>query len=205
MTIFTINIGDVTYAKYAIPLIEKLAIYNNINLFVLDHNIEQNTYHTHPSWLKLFCHDLVSDDFIITWDLDLVPTRPYELKHLFNTNNINMAYDGSFIKENHTFNGKFKYNCGLIGIPRHYASFFRDVYDNCPTSTYPSCEQYHINDKIYDTNQNITVLDTQLNHMYDGQIDPASMNIHYTWKIQNNAHRDELIEQHYNLFSSNFI
>lgn len=205
MTIFVINVGDVEYSRYSIPLIQQLADYNNIPLFVLEHNISQNIYNAHPSWLKLFCHDLIADDFIISWDLDLVPTRLYKLDNLFNLNAINMTYDSSYIKHNHIFNGKFKYNCGLIGIPQRYSEFFKTIYyTNSMNSVYPSYEQYHVNDKIYDNNEYVHVLDTKLNTMYDGNINSQTFNMHYTWKITNNEHRNILVQQHYNLFKTNF-
>jgi len=92
MTIFLINVNDCEYAKYSIPLIKKLCEFNNINLFILDKDLDQNIYKKHPSWLKLFCHDLVDDDFILCWDLDLVPVKLYQIDFL-NINKINLSYD----------------------------------------------------------------------------------------------------------------
>ena len=93
MTIFLINIGNTVYDKYTLPLIEKLCDFNNINLFILEQNISQNIYGLHPSWLKLFCHRLVNDDFILCWDLDLVPTKLYNLEKMFNKELLNMKLE----------------------------------------------------------------------------------------------------------------
>lgn len=206
MTIFCINIGDISYAKYSLPFIEKLCEYNNINLYILDHNISQNIYNVHPSWLKLFCHSLVQDDFIICWDMDLVPIKLYNLSTFFNTSILNLAYDQSYLRENFTFNGKFKYNCGLFGIPKIYQSWLENIYNNAFASRYPSYEQYHINDTIYDDQILIHDLDTKLNYMYSGveiASDNPNYNIHYTWKIMSNRHRHDLIIKHYNQFYRN--
>ncbi len=204
MTIFVINIGDTGYSQHSIPLIQKLAEYNNINFFILDRDIPQNTNHVHPSWLKLFCHDIVDDDFIILWDLDLVPTKLYNLPELFNKNTFNMCYDISYLLHN-PFNYKFKYNCGLMGVPKSYASFFKNIYDKSVNSTRPSFEQYYVNDILYDIKATVNILPHTLNHMYVGDIDHTCLNMHYTYKTHGDEHRKQLIFEHYNLFKDNFI
>ena len=99
MTIFVINIGNPGYSQYTLPLIEKLCKFNNVNLYVLDKDIPQNTNKLHSSWLKLFCHDLIDDDFIVCWDLDLVPTKLYNMKNLFVYDKINFCHDTNFYKQ----------------------------------------------------------------------------------------------------------
>ena len=204
MTIFVINIGDTGYSQYSIPLIQKLAAYNGIKIFILDRDISQNTNHVHPSWLKLFCHDIIDDDFIILWDLDLVPTKLYSLPELFNTTIFNMCYDTSYLI-NQPFNDKFKYNCGLIGVPKSYSSFLKEVYSLSKNSALPSFEQYHLNNILYDTKIPVNVLPQELNHMYVGSIDNTSLNMHYTYLIRDNDHRKELVALHYQLFKNNFF
>lgn len=204
MTIFIINLGC-QYAKHSIPIMEKFCKHNNINLFILDHDIEQNIHNKHPSWLKLFCHDLVDDDFILCWDLDLLPKKKYKLDFL-DISKINLAYDSCHLKENFVFNGKFKYNCGLIGIPKSYSDFFKNIYfAHAANSYYPSYEQYHVNDLIYDSKIQINVIDNKYNYLYDGNEIPEYIeNIHYTWKIKSNEHRIKLIEDHFNKHYENF-
>jgi hypothetical protein len=207
MTVFVINVGSTLYSEYSLPIIEKLCEYNNVNLYVLDKNIPQNIYNVHPSWLKLFCFDLIDDDFIITWDLDLVPTKLYNFKKFFNEKKINLAYDPSFVNENFTFNGKFKYNCGLMGIPSIYGDQLKKLYiEKAQNSQYPSYEQYHVNDKIYDENIDINLLDYNLNFLYNGidNFKRSIKNVHYTWKINSNEHRAELVNKHYNKYKKNF-
>jgi hypothetical protein len=210
MTIFLIDVNS-GYGEYSIPIIKKLCEFNSINLFVLKNNIPQNIYNVHPSWLKLFCHNLVDDDFIICWDLDLLPTKLFKLDEFFNENKINAGYDWSLYNQNTNeftnvgFNHKFKYNCGLIGIPRSYSSFFSSIYDNALNSFYPSYEQYHVNDKIFDTNQDINILNPKINYFLQfDNIDDSVLAVHYTWKITSNQHRIELIKQHYETYKNNF-
>lgn len=207
MTVLVINVGNTEYGKYSLPLIEKLCNYNNVNLFVLDKNIPQNKYNLHPSWLKLFCFDLIDDDFIISWDLDLVPTKLYNFKTFFNDDEFNFCYDPSFEKFNFTFNGKFKYNCGLMGIPKKYDNLLKTIYDTKgEKSTYPSYEQYHINDEIFDKKIPVNLLDYNLNTLFDGNenFNNDIFNVHYTWKINSNQHRIDLIKKHFTIYANNF-
>jgi len=207
MTIFCINIGNLDYCKYSIFFIEKLCLYNNINFFILNNNSKYNKYNVHPSWLKLFCHTLVEDDFILCWDLDLLPTKLFDIHKFLDTKNINLAYDQAYIRDNFTFNNKFKYNCGLLGIPKTYQREIENIYYKAKNSSYPSYEQYHVNDWIFDNNILIHNLDTKLNMMYDGTcIDKNNINynIHYTWKITSSKHKYDLIINHYNTFKEGF-
>lgn len=201
MTVFVINIGDLEYGKYSIPLIKKLCDYNNINLFVLENNIKENIYNHHPSWLKLFCHDLIEDDFIISWDLDLVPLKLYDLKCIFDTNMLNLSYDTGVLYKMSFFNEKFKYNCGLMGIPSSFKESLHHIYStNGINPRYPSYEQYYINDYIYDNNICVNEIDNKYNTLYntDLLIDDV-INQHFTWTVYAND-KEKLIKSVYDNF-----
>lgn len=206
MTLFVINIGETVYSRYSLPLIKNLCEYNGVNLFILDKDIPQNTKKLHPSWLKLFCHDLVDDDFIVCWDLDLIPKTKHIFVNDFNKEKLNFCIDWSLIKSNERFNHKFNFNCGLIGIPKTYSDFFKNIYYEIETPIYPSYEQYYVNDKIYDHNIEVHKLSGNLNYFYDGTslYDEEVKNIHYTWKINSNNHRIQLIKDHYEKYQKNF-
>ena len=185
MTIFVIDINT-NYGHYSTSYIKQLCDFNNINFYVLKNNIPQNVFNRHPSWLKCFCHDIVDDDFIILWDADLVPNKLYNLKQFFNTGMLNMCVDyGLFTNPNYRFNEKFKYNCGLIGVPKTYNTFLKDIYFNS-AATYPSFEQYYINDKIHDEHITVNELPLNLNHAYIENNEHV-LNTHYTYsgKINN--------------------
>jgi len=185
MTLFVINVGDVDYGKITLPIIEKLCDFNNINIYVLDRNLKQNKFNLHPSWLKLFCHDIINDDFIISWDLDLVPLKTYDLKSLFNKGYLNLCQDTSIIFSNQKFNHKFKYNCGLIGVPKIYQDTLNEIYNKFGKySTYPSFEQYYFNDYIFDYNIRINEIDYKYNYLFKDDLNYNDIfNLHFTWNV----------------------
>jgi hypothetical protein len=207
MKIFVINVGDVPYAKFSLPLIKKLCDYNSIELIVLKQDIQENIYKLHPSWLKLFCHKIVNDDFILCWDLDLVPTELYDIKPMLDLKNLNMCYDRIYMEQGFAFNSKFKFNCGLIGIPKSYQRVMETVYSlNAPTAHYPSYEQYYVNDFIHDNNINVNLLDSKLNKMFNGNENFSldCYNAHYTGPIGSLSQKCSLVENHYNKYKENF-
>lgn len=203
MKLVTINVGDVQYAKYSLPFIEKICEFNNIEFVCLTKNLPQNHYNLHPSWLKLFLHDLFDDEFIISWDLDLVPCKLYNLKQYFDITKLNFVCDSSYLYDNHSFNGKFKYNCGLIGIPKSYSYDLKAIYSsNGHNSSYPSYEQYHVNDWIHDNYIEVNTMPEKLNCMKrnDRDFPEDVLNKHYTYMVPNIETKIALIKQHYNLY-----
>lgn len=198
MHVLTLNVGNVSYSKHSIPLIKRLCEHNKIPLTVLDKDLNLNIHKLHPAWLKCFCHKIVKSDFIIMWDLDLLPTRIYDLHEVFDCNKLNMVRDITNILSGNVYNGKFRYNTGLMGIPKSYGEWFSEIYfEKGPNSLYPSYEQYHVNDKIFDNKIEVKELDEKYNTMYNGIVKWDSMNVHYTYGIRSERHRYELIREHF--------
>jgi hypothetical protein len=199
MTIFTIDIGT-TYGKYSLPILKQFCEHNQIKLHVQTEDTPLNIHKLHPSWLKCFCHDIVDDDFILCWDLDLLPTHNYIIHSYIDTSKINLAFDLGFWRGISYFNKNFKYNCGLIGIPKSESDFFKNVYRHHNQDyKYPSYEQYYINDAIADQNKQIHNLPLMLNYLYEGDrcLERKDvLNFHYTWRINSEEHRNELVRQH---------
>jgi hypothetical protein len=182
MTIFVVAVGD-GYGRYSLPIILEFCLHNNVRL----HVVRENPYDLHPSWLKCLCHKMIDDDFIVCWDLDLLPTKPYTLMEYFDPERINMAQDYIFqIQQPPIFNDNFRFNGGLIGIPKSYSGFFEDIFHNHDKSKeYPSYEQYHLNDKIVETGTQVHELPVELNFakIWNGveQDTSRALNIHYTY------------------------
>jgi hypothetical protein len=204
MTIFVINIGNLDYGQYTLPLIKKLCDYNNINLFVLENDIEQNIYNLHPSWLKLFAHDLIDDDFIISWDLDLLPLKMYDIKSIFNKEKLNLTIDTGILHGLSYFNNNFKYNCGFIGIPKSQSNTMKDIYYKYGKSaSYPSYEQYYVNDYIAENNIDINIIDNKYNFLYNNSVKIDEIyNHHFTFEANHDT-KFGLIKQAYDEYIRN--
>ena len=110
--------------------------------------LKENKHRVNPSWLKLKCFDYVDDDFILCWDMDLLPKKDCpSIYNSLNFNKINLAVDSSVILKNQKlFIPSFKYNCGLMGIPRVYKNVMDIIFMSNTDSNWPSYEQYHINE-----------------------------------------------------------
>lgn len=205
MEVLVISIGEMEYSKYSIPLIKRLCDHNNIKLTVLTSDIPQNIYNLHPSWLKVFSHDICSSDFVISWDCDLVPVNLYDMKSVFDINKYNLAKDAIYLRTGNFFNHKFKYNCGLIGIPRAESENLKSIYlTKGKDSIYPSWEQYHINDYIYDNSLPVYELDTKYNWMERDQLPDGVRNIHYNLNVNSIHERNALVKEHFQKYASNF-
>lgn len=178
---------------------------HNISAFFLD----KNEYGVHPSWLKLKCFDYVQDDFILCWDMDLLPRKntPNILKEL-NFSKINLVVDTIFYtktKPPHT--SYHKYNCGLIGLPLKYRHITDKVFLESKTSILPSYEQYPINRELAKYNfKDVYELDKTWNCIFHLPTTPNSFYtsaklIHYTGEFSNKD-RVSLIKGHYHHYFS---
>ncbi len=126
---FVISIDDVDYAKYTLPFINKYCTKYGYRIHVLDKGLSPIP----PAWYKLLCHRLCESPFIICCDLDIfiAPFAP-PIHEVMDQHTINLCLDGSFYKAkiNLTSPYKFyKYNSGLMGIPKKMQNFIEAIYD----------------------------------------------------------------------------
>jgi len=119
---------------------------HKLSFFVLN----ENKYDVHPSWLKLKCFDYIEDDFVLCWDMDLLPRRFSDsIEKYLNHNLINLVADSGAPISNYPY---FKYNCGLMGIPKKYRSLLDRVFLQAKTSTEPAYEQFPLNKELKERN-----------------------------------------------------
>ena len=100
MKVFLINIKSDAISGYYKLCYEVLMDYFNkhkIDVFVLN----KNEYGVHPSWLKMKCFDYVDDEFVLCWDMDLLPRKncPSIVDYL-NFDKINLVRDSIFYNRN---------------------------------------------------------------------------------------------------------
>jgi len=140
---------------------------------------------SHPSWWKLLAHMIVPGyDFIICWDLDLLPRSP-DVKVLgdFNRSSLCFAWD-SHAKYFPTdkFLPSFKYNGGLMGIPASYSEFMKSIFIKYAPGTYPSYEQYYLNEELANYSIPVHELPADVNVLYSFSEFPSARLQHYTYK-----------------------
>jgi predicted O-methyltransferase YrrM len=167
-TVIILSVGNIAYKSYSEKVLTHYFEKHNIPYkFVSETSVPTNE--SHPSWWKLICHRMFPEyDFILCWDLDLLPKNQYVhvLQNLDMTK-LCMVWDTHARNfPNERFNSNFRYNGGLIGIPKSMADFTEFVFDNYAPGVFPSYEQYYLNDLIVGNNIEVHELPDYMNFMY---------------------------------------
>lgn len=169
MLAVTFNVGDLPYASPALEILRHYFNRCGIPFKVVEDIRKFNTKKAHPSWLKLLVHRMFpNEEFILAWDLDLLPEKDApNISDLLDKNSLNMVYDTSLVLGYPVFNPQtFKYNGGLIGIPKSLSNWIESIYDNNAPGTYPSWEQYYLNDRIVFDGIKVNRLPDECNCLY---------------------------------------
>ena len=174
----------------------------HIDYFIL----KENEFNVDPSWLKLKCFDYIEDDFVLCWDVDLLPKKDTSsIVNDLNLGKVNLSIDSTVILKNQPlWMPEFKYNCGLIGIPKSYKKSFENIFDAKRKSDWPSYEQYHVNKFLYPFDD-VHELDKTWNcqwHMptLGSQYILSAKAVHYTGPMVFGPHRNQLIKNHHELY-----
>jgi FkbM family methyltransferase len=172
--------GDIFYAPDSKRVLEDYFRFHGIPYyFITEKPLSFDTKEAHPSWWKLKVHSIVRGyDFIITWDLDLLPrNRHAKVIQEFDMTKICMVRDSSV---SDTEDGFFKYNGGLIGIPKTYQSFMENIFDTHAPGVLADYEQYYLNNELFQNNMKIHELPRKLNGLYSTRYFPDALLQHYT-------------------------
>ena len=165
--VLVLAIGDLHYKNDSIEILKHYFKKHSIPAVFL-HKVPRhiNTCDTHPSWLKMLAHSIIPGfDYIICWDLDLLPRDPdVEVIKDFTTDKINIAWDShAKNKPEERIHPSFKYNGGLIGIPKEYAGFCLGIFEKYAPGKLPSYEQYYLNGEIENQKIEINELPADIN------------------------------------------
>jgi hypothetical protein len=199
------DIGEVKYSAIARKILchyfEKYNIpYQFITSTIIDGQ-DVDIRKCHPSWLKMIVHRfLPSYDYIICWDLDLLPKFPStEVLSFFDFTKLTMAVDspGNTVP----FSPNFKYNGGLIGIPSSLFEFTESIYNTHAPGKLPSYEQYYLNEEIASKKITVHELPRTINVLYPVKIEERPLFYdallqHYTYGVGSVENRTKLIHQH---------
>jgi len=183
-----IAIGDVFYKADAKEVLTHYFKKHEIPyVFIEEGPTHLNPKGVHPSWLKMICHRILTGyDAIICWDLDMLPTSPDTIViDDFDMSKICLAYDSvakrMIAGENRLpFCPDFKYNGGLICIPKVHRNFTEHIYDTFAPGTLPSWEQYYLNNMIVDVEMDIHELPSDINVLYSCEGFESARLKHYT-------------------------
>lgn len=158
LTISVLNVNQPDYGKLSLPLIRRYCVKHGYRLNVIN-NEGYNPSEQHPSWLKLLVGTSQPlADFVLFWDLDLIPTPDCgPIDKFMDFSKINLCLDHGHILRgspptNHAVYKHFRYNLGLVGIPRSVFDSLERIYFDKTPSGLPSYDQYHVNQWIGDNN-----------------------------------------------------
>ena len=208
MHILTFAIGDIPYKEPALRILQDYFKYKEVPFTVIEKDPDINIRKAHPSWLKLLAHQILpNEDFILCWDLDLLPVNKHDGVDITSywSTQITMVQD-SGITLGGTVPGvtipytSFKYNGGLIGIPKRHSVFMEYVYYKHAPGTRDSFEQFYLNDEIVAHNITVEEFPDCFNSLYPHQgYDRTNFenayHRHYTWGVAH-EHKLKLIQEH---------
>jgi hypothetical protein len=168
MHILVLAVGDLPYFRDSFAVLSHYFSKHNLSWSILFGNPEENYRKAHPSWLKLLCHKFSpGEEFILNWDLDLLPTpNARNITEFIDPTKLSMAVDTSVLVGYGKFNQNFKYNGGLIGIPHYLRLWAENIYETHAPGTYPSYEQYYLNDAIVNYAIHVSEIAANFNTLY---------------------------------------
>jgi hypothetical protein len=183
--VLVLAIGDLHYKNASMEVLKHYFKKHDIPAVFL-HKIPRhiNPCGTHASWLKMLAHSIIPGfDYIICWDLDLLPRDPdVEVIKDFTTDKLNLAWDShAKNKPQERTHPSFKYNGGLIGIPKEYAGFCLGIFEKYAPGKLPSYEQYYLNGEIENQKIEIHELPADLNVFPSFPEFEAARLQHYTY------------------------
>jgi hypothetical protein len=152
-------------------------------------------------WQWVLCHEKYPGyDYILTWDLDILPQRKVDI-----FNDIDLQEFGACIEAD----GKsevfphYRYNCGMVGIPSMYKDLCRRIYDlwHLNPKNWPSYEQYYWNMEIGELDIYVAPIPKKYAWVISNdKPDEKPVCVHYTTSVQKKAPPFDglvLIEEHY--------
>lgn len=207
---FIINVGDLQYAKYTLPSIEGYCKEYKYSLFILEKEINPKVP---ASWYKLLCHRICKSQFIICCDLDMfiVPSAP-PIHEIIDINKINICKDVSFYNRKLNLKKhKFKFNCGLVGIPQAMHSIVEEIYDkNAEADPQAHCwEQGYVNHSLAEGKMPVNIIPNVWNCMVCviKRAQPIESRTHYFkhlthGSVYNHKQRDIWAEAHFEYYKN---
>ena len=183
--VMVLSVGDISYKEDATLVLTHYFKKHDIPYVFIEKEPEGvDTRDSHPSWWKLLAHRILPGyDFILCWDLDLLPSCPdTAVIDEFDMDKLCMAWDSCakhYPKDKYM--ETFKYNGGLLCIPKGLSGFTESVFDENAPGTLESYEQYYLNNAIENKGIDIHVLPGDINVLFTfPEFEKARLK-HYTY------------------------
>ena len=181
--VMVICVGDIHYANDSKKVLVDYFSRNKITYHFVEKTPNIELRNSHPSWWKLLAHKILPGyDYIICWDLDMLPSSPtVKCFEEFNPNQLCLAWDlvAKHFPES-KFIPEFKYNGGLIGYPSSAVPFMEEVFNKYAPGTYPSYEQYYLNQEIARQSYPVYEFPGDINVLYGAPEFETARLKHYT-------------------------
>jgi hypothetical protein len=190
-------VGDIDYKEHALPVLYDYFKRHSVRFEVVTRAWSDKP--AHPSWYKTLAHSMYDEEFIIIWDLDLLPVTQQVKFPPFDYDKFNIAVDTFVVYNPGTANSAFGLNCGLMGIPKQYGLPLANLFELHWHSSVPLFEQPHVNQWINDSKIPISTIPSRYNVLMPmlGQNPRPWLKAelrHYTYGVC--ADKAELIRRH---------
>jgi len=201
MLVSILAVGEISYKKDALEVLTHYLDKHDKRYKIVE-SVNLDTRGSHPSWWKLLCHKVhPGEDYILNWDLDLLPSGPNVPFHDIQEDKLGMAWDTSAKYLNERYNRNFRYNGGLIGIPCSQQDFCEEVFRDFAPGTRPSYEQYYLNDRLVERGIEVQEFKDTSNFLYrDNNQEVFSMFLKSDFKHYTCHNRNPLIKKHKELY-----
>ena len=183
--VMVLAVGDIHYKDDSKKVLVDYFTRNKVEYHFIETTPSLDLRGSHPSWWKLLAHKILPGyDYIICWDLDLLPSS-HSMKcfHEFNPSSLCIAWDShAKYHPDDLFVPEFKYNGGLIGYPASARNFLEGIFVKYAPGIYPSYEQYYLNEEIAKQSYSVQELPADLNVLYSAPGFETARLQHYTYK-----------------------
>ena len=206
--VITFAVGNFSWKAPAREVLEDYCKFHNLRLTVVDKDVgvTLNPKVSQPSWWKLFAFKLLPPDaqFVVCWDLDLLPKSRTIPPPRFHLSRINVSLEPAVLFYGFQGPSNFLYNMGFFGYPKCEAEFFQYIYDKHAPGNRDCWEQFYVNDEIAarGTVGDLHTIDPIYNTSYPMNHNPKkpledSLFVHYTWAVIGDCpQRKSLIDMH---------
>lgn len=183
--VFVTAIPDMDWVKtHGDMCLEVIRAYLNRHgreVLVLDKNPEIEVRHN--SWLWLLGHQIFPGyDYLLYWNLDILPNR-FDVD-IFDCLDLEKVAACRESDGNSTTFPHYRYNCGLVGMPKRYHELFCDIYKKWKDDPkgWPSWEQYYVNLEWGEQKIDVQEIPKKFNMMHG--CDPAlAACVHFSYSV----------------------